>query len=109
MTESSRRPPDTARSGATRRVAYVSPDHHVTGPTGLGSAEAAVIRARSPRPVPRRLLAPLLAVGLLLLALPLPPVAAQGGPSEVNVELILDASGSMAQRIGGETRMAIAK
>jgi hypothetical protein len=27
----------------------------------------------------------------------------------VNVELVLDASGSMAQRIGGETRMAIAK
>ena len=64
---------------------------------------------RSARPVLRRLLAPLLAVALLLLALPLPPVAAQGTPSEVNVELILDASGSMAQRIGGETRMAIAK
>ena len=48
----------------------------------------------------------------LLLALPGAglPAAAQDGPArEVNVELILDASGSMAQTIGGETRMAIAK
>jgi hypothetical protein len=37
------------------------------------------------------------------------PAAAQDDGPGVNVELILDASGSMAQRIGGETRMAIAK
>ena len=37
------------------------------------------------------------------------PAAAQEGAERVNVELILDASGSMAQRIGGETRMTIAK
>jgi von Willebrand factor type A domain len=37
------------------------------------------------------------------------PAVAQDGADEVNVELILDASGSMAARIGGESRMAIAK
>jgi von Willebrand factor type A domain len=52
-----------------------------------------------------------LALASLLAALPAGalPAAAQDGAGEVNVELILDASGSMAQRIGGETRMAIAK
>ena len=52
-----------------------------------------------------------MALATLLLALPLAslPAAAQGDAGEVNVELILDASGSMAQTIGGETRMAIAK
>ncbi len=38
-----------------------------------------------------------------------PAARAQVPPSTVNVELILDASGSMEQRIGGETRMQIAK
>lgn len=36
-------------------------------------------------------------------------VVAQSEPSTVNVEIILDSSGSMSQRIGGETRMQIAK
>jgi len=53
-------------------------------------------------------------VGLVLLALLATlggslPAVAQAPAREINVELILDASGSMAQRIGGETRMAIAK
>ena len=53
-------------------------------------------------------------LGLVLLAViaapPLAlPAAAQDRAREINVELVLDASGSMAQRIGGETRMAIAK
>jgi hypothetical protein len=53
-------------------------------------------------------------LGLVLLTLLAGPVAAlpaaaQEAGAEVNVELILDASGSMAQRIGGETRMTIAK
>ena len=39
----------------------------------------------------------------------MPAARAQVAPSTVNVELILDASGSMEQRIGGETRMQIAK
>jgi len=54
-----------------------------------------------------------LVVGLLALLLLVGgtalPVTAQAPAREINVELILDASGSMAQRIGGETRMTIAK
>jgi hypothetical protein len=36
-------------------------------------------------------------------------VLGQDSPSTVNVELVLDASGSMNERIGRETRMQIAK
>ncbi len=56
-----------------------------------------------------RPLAPVLALLLLLAPGVGMPAMAQDGAREVNVELILDASGSMAQTIGGETRMAIAK
>src|SRR5688500_15983274 len=56
-----------------------------------------------------RHLAPALALLLLLAPGVGMPAMAQDGAREVNVELILDASGSMAQTIGGETRMAIAK
>jgi hypothetical protein len=57
---------------------------------------------------------PRLLAGLVLVALLASlggglPAAAQAPAREINVELILDASGSMAQRIGGESRMAIAK
>ncbi|MFN8622902.1 MAG: VWA domain-containing protein [Chloroflexota bacterium] len=55
----------------------------------------------------------LVLAGLVALATQSPlaaPVAvAQDTPREINVELILDSSGSMAQRIGTETRMQIAK
>lgn len=52
----------------------------------------------------------LLALALLLAPVGLAPSAgAQEGATEVNVELILDASGSMEQEIDGETRMQIAR
>src|SRR5688500_1505319 len=69
-------------------------------------------RPRRSRPMSRSPAWLAILLASLLLALPGAglPAAAQDGPArEVNVELILDASGSMAQTIGGETRMAIAK
>ena len=65
--------------------------------------------APAARSGPRRLLAGLVLLAVLATLGGALPAAAQAPAREINVELILDASGSMAQRIGGETRMAIAK
>ncbi len=63
-----------------------------------------------PSPALRSLVAMLCLCVVVALAGPAVPAArAQVPPTTVNVELILDASGSMEQRIGGETRMQIAK
>jgi Mg-chelatase subunit ChlD len=45
----------------------------------------------------------------LLLAFSVPVAAQQTSASQSNVELIIDASGSMAQKIGGRSKMEIAK
>ena len=64
---------------------------------------------RSVRSTTGRMLVLLLCMTFALVGIVPGGASAQSSTSSINVELILDASGSMEQRIGGETRMQIAK
>lgn len=102
---------DTARQQATTAAAAPLPTTQRESATEMPTLPPQTERAATPQPTPMPPTAGAVVAQPAPTAIPAAPFQSGAGPeaTTVNIELIFDASGSMAETLGSETRIAAAR